>query len=226
MKKSPAQIFFIFLFFPGMLLSATSHADFPRSGEQRSSFATEAAIGFDEAKSHISGFYHFKQVQMENHSFHADCTILFSGTFTAKKVIPIVATDVAAKKIIFVKGNLEFRGYANVAPGNPNEEIFTLRLYENLPSCSDAVDVSTFDMDIEIERFDKWKMVSAVRSKRAYFYSEPDEISKGKAFLVAGDVIRIYEENENWYYVKYQNGKKETAGWIKKSDTIQLTDHH
>ncbi len=224
MKNNPAQKFLVFLFLPITLLAAQPGADYPQSGEQQSSFATEAAIGFDEAKSHISGFYHFKQVQQSDHSFHADCTILFSGTFVGKKITPIVATDITAQRPKFVKGSLEFRGYANTLPNTPRVEIFSLRLNKNLPSCSDAVDISESDIGFEVDKFGKWKMVSAVRAKRAYFHSTPNDASRRKAFLVSADVIYVYEENDDWYYVKYQNGKKETTGWIRKSDTVQLTN--
>jgi hypothetical protein len=45
---------------------------------------------------------------------------------------------------------------------------------------------------------------------------------RGNAYVIKGDVIYIYDEDAAWYYVKYRNGKNETAGWIKKTDTLQI----
>lgn len=68
-----------------------------------------------------------------------------------------------------------------------------------------------------------WIMVRLVRAKKAYFHSEPDEKSGNKAFLVSGDVMYVYDERPNWYYVKFKGKKKETVGWIKKNDALAGT---
>lgn len=68
----------------------------------------------------------------------------------------------------------------------------------------------------------EWQAVHVVAANRAYFYSEPNALTMGKAFLVAGDLIYVYDEKPGWYYVKFQGRKKETVGWIKQSDTIQF----
>ncbi|MCC2971636.1 SH3 domain-containing protein [Massilia sp. IC2-476] len=39
--------------------------------------------------------------------------------------------------------------------------------------------------------------------------------------MVRGDVVYVYEERPDWYFVRYDNGKRETMGWIRKSDTVQ-----
>jgi hypothetical protein len=67
-----------------------------------------------------------------------------------------------------------------------------------------------------------WRAVHVIRSKRAYFYKTPEKSNIGKAFVIAGDLIYVYDENKDWYYVKFKNRKKEIVGWIKKSDTIQF----
>ena len=81
-----------------------------------------------------------------------------------------------------------------------------------------------FEISFKIDEISDWIAVSVIRSKRAYFYVKPNGPRKGKAFIVAGDLIYIYDENLNWYFVKFQTGKKETAGWIKKTDTIQISE--
>lgn len=66
-----------------------------------------------------------------------------------------------------------------------------------------------------------WLAVYIIQSKRAYFHQSPKESDAGKRFLIAGDLIYVYEEKKDWYYVKFK-GRKKTSGWIKKSDTIQF----
>lgn len=66
-----------------------------------------------------------------------------------------------------------------------------------------------------------WIAVYVIRSEKTYFYKTPDAANVGKAYLVAGDLVYVYEEKGDWYRVKYK-GRKVTSGWIRKSDTIQF----
>lgn len=81
---------------------------------------------------------------------------------------------------------------------------------------------SRFEILFNPEEVGTWLGVNVVRTKRAYFHDQPRAESKGKAFLVKGDIVYIYDERSDWFYVKYQRGKKETIGWIRKSDTVQF----
>lgn len=67
-----------------------------------------------------------------------------------------------------------------------------------------------------------WTGVGVIASKRAYFHDNADAASVKKSFLVAGDVMYVYQEKPDWLYVKFEGAKKETAGWIKKSDTVRF----
>lgn len=67
-----------------------------------------------------------------------------------------------------------------------------------------------------------WLAVYVIQSKRAYFHRSPKVFTAAKSFLIAGDLIYVYAEKKDWYYVKFK-GRKETSGWIKKSDTVQFT---
>lgn len=68
-----------------------------------------------------------------------------------------------------------------------------------------------------------WLAVYATRSKRTYIYKNPEESKPGKAYLIAGDLVYVYEEKKDWYHIKYK-GRKVTSGWIKKTDTIQFRE--
>lgn len=66
-----------------------------------------------------------------------------------------------------------------------------------------------------------WIGVYVVNAKKAKFHSEPDSAAVKKAYLVEGDVIYVYDEKRDWYFVQYDNGKRKTSGWIRKSDTVE-----
>lgn len=212
----------VFIFLPYGAHASERLTALPVSGEERSSFGAVAGIGFDKRTSRISGFYHFKQVQMPDHSFHADCQILFAGKLEGRSKIPVTAIELSGNRQKTVKGTLEFRGQSNSLSSRLPEQIFSLRLSENLPGCSRAVDVSDFDFSINSEG--DWKSLTAVQAKRAYFHTSHDESMKGKAYVVRGDLLYIYDEAPDWLYVKFKAGKKETEGWIRRSDTVQLSN--
>jgi hypothetical protein len=67
-----------------------------------------------------------------------------------------------------------------------------------------------------------WIGIHTIKSRRANFHKKAGGADVEKAFLVTGDTIYVYEEQPNWYYVKFQGRKKQTAGWIKKADTVQF----
>lgn len=67
-----------------------------------------------------------------------------------------------------------------------------------------------------------WTGVVAIRSRRAFFHDGPDAATVRKAFLVAGDVAYVMEEKGSWYRVRFTHAARETAGWIKASDTVQF----
>lgn len=200
-------------------VGACASEETPKSGSQVSSVGTvAAAIGVTEKK--LTGFYHFKQMEMPGRSFHADCKIFFSGDLSAGKVFAVRATAANSKAMKPVSGTLTFNGYIKPAKGLPAEQSYTLVLAEHIPNCTDNIGDPNFGF--EINKLDNWKLVSGVGSERAYFHSNPQLKDKKKSFLVAGDPIYIYQEKPEWYFVKYGDGKKVTTGWIKKNDTIQM----
>jgi len=67
-----------------------------------------------------------------------------------------------------------------------------------------------------------WVAVSVIKSPKAYFHKNPDEASASKAYLIAGNMAYIFDEQSDWYLVKFRGRKKETVGWIRKSDMIQF----
>ena len=55
---------------------------------------------------------------------------------------------------------------------------------------------------------------------KTFFHNSPNEASVRKAYLIAGDLVTVLEEKNNFGYVEYinSNNGKVTTGWIKMSD--------
>lgn len=79
-----------------------------------------------------------------------------------------------------------------------------------------------YEISFSLAEIGSWLEVTVIRNGRAYFYDHPNAKSRRKAFVVRGDVVYVYVQDKGWLNVKYQHGKQETVGWIKKSDTLQI----
>jgi hypothetical protein len=78
------------------------------------------------------------------------------------------------------------------------------------------------DISIEAKKSGDWTAVRVAKSKRAYFHTTPDIKTKSKSFVIAGDLLYVYKENVDWYFVKYDGAKKQTSGWIRKEDILEI----
>ena len=56
-----------------------------------------------------------------------------------------------------------------------------------------------------------------VVAEKAYFHDQPDEGTRGKAFVVKDDTVYLDEVKDGWTKVVYEGKKINTAGWIKSS---------
>jgi len=80
----------------------------------------------------------------------------------------------------------------------------------------------TIFFQIKNDIIGNWIAVSVIKAQKAYFHKGPDDASVSKAYLTSGDLAYIFDEQPEWYFVKFQGRKKETVGWIKKIDMIQF----
>lgn len=79
----------------------------------------------------------------------------------------------------------------------------------------------------EIERYNaaqepvtgSWKAIRVVASAKAYFRDDPSAQHPRKAFVVAGNAVRIFEERAEWVRAEYVGARgKRTQGWLKESE--------
>lgn len=68
-----------------------------------------------------------------------------------------------------------------------------------------------------------WISIRYVRSDKTYFYSAPDEGSRGKAYLVKGDIVYLSKKDAQWIFATYVNQTgKDIKGWLKAEDINKL----
>lgn len=71
-------------------------------------------------------------------------------------------------------------------------------------------------------RAKNWKGIKMISSRKAFFYSEPNDSAKRKAYVTLYDVVGILDSVKGWVKVEFDNVQSEkpqsTIGWIKESD--------
>jgi hypothetical protein len=75
---------------------------------------------------------------------------------------------------------------------------------------------------VNLLRHKDWKGIRMIRSRKAFFYSEPKESAKRKAYVTLYDVVGILDTEDGWMKVEYDNADNEkpqtTTGWIRTAD--------
>lgn len=184
-------------------------------------------IGVNSKSKALSGYYESSDI---TGNIAAECKFYFEGRFESKNIaIVSVATaypEFLKEKIEVIHGRIEFQRnsdkstvvvFLNQIPQSCDW------LYSGLPSYAPPKDFKLKDGLIHVfERNGNWQTIKVIQTQRAYFHKTPGRSTVGKAFVIAGDLIYVYDENKDWYYVKFQSRKKEIVGWIRKSDTIQF----
>ncbi len=65
-----------------------------------------------------------------------------------------------------------------------------------------------------------WKSVR-VAGRRVSLRPEPSAGARRKAYVVRGDVLRVFEERQGWLLAEYVNANgKKTRGWVKAGDVF------
>lgn len=184
-------------------------------------------IGVNKKTKMYSGYYETNDI---TGSITAECKFLFTGYMQHNNSVNLHIASAHPdfiqdrSKVIQGKMRLQLNKDKPKLIISPEQVPVSCEwLYQGLPSYRPPESFKFKDGLLhEFVRDGDWIAVGVVRSKRAYFYPKPNAARRGKAFIVAGDLIYIYGEKPSWYWVKFNAGKKETVGWIKKMDTVQI----
>lgn len=204
--------------------SVASAADIQKSGRTEIFANPFIAIGFNPQTRALTGYV--QALRTEPGRTDA-CQFLFSGKVDKPELVSVVIKEIpgsAAGPVTSV-----YRGSITSSAKQQNLLIDPKQLPGDcewiLPTIGEpkVLEIGkNISLPIDKSETGAWIGVSVIEAKRAYFHKEPITASKGKAFLVTGDVVYIVEDKSDWLYVKYRGRKKQTAGWIRKTAAVQL----
>lgn len=64
-----------------------------------------------------------------------------------------------------------------------------------------------------------WQAIRVVSAKRAYFHDDSSGTRPRKAYVVQGNVLRVFESQSGWARVEYESPeRKRTRGWVSERD--------
>lgn len=218
---------FVFISYAGLSLSVElASSVWEGVGEGAHGNSGVLIIALNKETGVLTGYYEANDTTGRGTN---ECKMYFSGEANDSSLeVSISDADKRsfAVKSSFFKGRILFRkeGGRNFAVLYPKEKSWSCEwMYDGLPSYLPPKNFSLRDgLKFGFVRNDDFIAVGVVKANRANFYAAPDELTIRKAFLVAGDFIYVFAEKHDWYYVRFQGKKKETMGWIKKTDTIQF----
>jgi hypothetical protein len=209
----------------GVMFSGNSHAD-DFNVSAKSDFLENpfVATGFDARKNITTGYLEALRTSPGRTDV---CKLLFSEDPKRKNYL----------KIVYFMGGEESRIAASLAKDHEailerNKSGVRLVFKEKdmdgdcdwiLPFVGEPIveaNGGTVAVLVSKRNVGDWTSVHAIKSQRAYFHQKPEKESIKKSFLVAWDVIYVYDETVDWYYVKYNGRKKESTGWIRKEDVF------
>ena len=155
-----------------------------------------------------------------------ECKLIFSGgkngkdEFFAAFIGEHPSTDPSNKRdnriFLISEKNSSYLKFSRKNLGGDCDWILPFVVETDLSENRDQVLV-----ELNVANAGAWISVYVIGAQKARFYSRPDSSSARKAYLVKGDIIYVYDERPDWYYIKYDEGKTKTEGWIRKSDTLQ-----
>lgn len=150
-----------------------------------------------------------------------ECKLVFKGNAGRLSVKYLEETWVAENErdsgvSIRMEKNEPYLRFYKDSMGGDCDWILPFKVGKRVHATADEVFVS-----VKVPVSGDWIGVYVINSKRAQFHSEPNSASLNKVYLVEGNVAYVYDEQPDWYFVRYNNGKGTTSGWIRKDDTVQ-----
>ncbi|MBK9164156.1 MAG: hypothetical protein IPM21_09625 [Acidobacteria bacterium] len=74
-------------------------------------------------------------------------------------------------------------------------------------------------VEFELTTPGDWTEIRMAKAAKAYFHSSADAKTKGRAFVVKNDVVRISEIRAGWAEATFKNDSgRTTRGWLKTDD--------
>jgi len=181
------------------------------------------AFGFDPKTNTLSGYV----VALRTAPGRTDeCKLVFGGNYGKSNTLSVqyLSEDIGnnnlrktkASLVVAQEGSDSFLKFRKNSLGGDCDWILPFVGEPRVRESTDEVSVSIGEASVG-----RWIGVYAVKSAKARFHRLPEDSSVQKAFLVRGDVVFVFDEQGDWYYVEFDSKRRKTVGWIRKSDTVQ-----
>ncbi|TFV99530.1 hypothetical protein E4K72_16235 [Oxalobacteraceae bacterium OM1] len=79
-----------------------------------------------------------------------------------------------------------------------------------------------FEIFVSPQENGSWTGVRVAIAPRTYFFASPNEHSRGKSYVIPGDLLHVYDKKDEWYFAKFETGTKVVSGWVKRDDVLEL----
>jgi hypothetical protein len=161
-------------------------------------------------------------IKVTNYGNFKDIAIQYNGKIIYEKSFD--ATDERNNNIEFevknlAKFNLPQVGSMDYSKGKN----YIISIGERKTNITFTNEIGEYELEfLKINKTSKnitMQGVGTVIADRAYFHTNPDELTKRKAFVITGQQIRYTKNSGDFVFVIYYNSDGEkTEGWIKKSE--------
>lgn len=176
-----------------------------------------------------SGIYEQLKIAIDNDSH------TLTGVFKLHEIMPngkvekceffIVATpdeNVNSFSMNLYSFDYQLIGYGQMAYRVASES-YWLKLDKNIGFCSSIFpEFVKKGIDFYKKYSTNWQFIRLVKAPKAYFYTQPNEASKGKGYIIKGDWVGVTQQKYGWVAIEYIHPKtqKVTSAWVKKSDLM------
>jgi hypothetical protein len=174
----------------------------PKSGNYGS-----LSVAYDSSENRITGYFNDatgwdEALQEPKYT----CTFYFSGTFT----------DSISSISSYYPGDTlnQIQGYIKPL----DTKSFTLKLAEEHGGCWNVSPADSTGRLFSIESENECLSIRYVTAEKAFFHSKPSKKGLLESYIIHNDVVHIYYIKNDWVYVQFFNGERQTNGWIKISD--------
>lgn len=146
----------------------------------------------------VSGYY--EDASGWNEQVHApqfSCEYSFTGKYTGSDTISLM-----------LNGYNDAKGTLEILSRQQIRISLSLNPCENEQPSAETLQIQSPYQLVAIE---------SIAATKSYFYSQPDETTPRKAYLVKGDKAEVVDIEGRWYRVSYRGAKSITEGWMPAS---------
>ncbi len=170
-------------------------------------------IAVNENEQMITGHYkNFGGWDARTNSPRFECSFYLYGTLNADSSIALSTWSPSDGKPEIINGTLDF---------SDQQGGLSIKLESEHGGCWN---VQHFADDHQQASFSypsktNWIEIRIARSDKIYFHRELSANSKRKAYVIKGDLLKVFAKTPGWLYVEYQsNSGSTTQGWVNEAD--------